>query len=647
MKARIEIRDVGGLKGQHAFELSTGRAWLFKGSNSGGKSSFVRALAAILSMPEDGDLGKFAEVEARTLGIKTEDRDPREGFVNLHSDTAEVSLAQNGKTSRYAVTQGGRFKELPTGGDPRFLLAGILSNESKILRQLKNVDSHSEPDDFKWAVNELSHASRYDEVKDILSGRLDEVENRLVVSKRRLETYENLTSKKKELEGREESIRRELDKIKTKHKGLEKQFEKQEKLNVEISNMVDTTSTLEGSVSTIQRELESMRDREKKLVKETEKKRKEISKIQLEALRDDTEKREREIEEKVSELIEERASLDGILNLLVTASSGIGKAAKSDITCPLCEKGSFSISSLEKRLRRIQKEKEDYNNKIAELNLEKRRVLQSLEEKEDKLADLKEDLAQLLDDQDSIKDIIEQRSSSISGDLDKIDKYKQRIEDAKQKMRDLTKELGPEHKEVKNLLDEYQNEFEAVLREIGEANRGIEEASVELVGKVLKPGMAIDVLDDWKQYLEDSIDYCRRRAEEQRQMAASEFNKNVESMMKTLGFKEFRTIMLDKNYRLYVERLDPKTKKYKAQQAKTLSTSEKLSIALILQIALKETYIPEVPFFIVDDIMEDLDDERKDVMMRYLADKAKEKDWCVLITKLVDGLKEPELATTS
>ncbi|MCK4443863.1 MAG: hypothetical protein KAW09_04930 [Thermoplasmata archaeon] len=647
MKARIKIRDVGGLRGEHAYELSSGNVWLLRGSNSGGKSSFVRGLAAILSMPEDGDLGKFAEVEARTLGIKTEDRDPREGFVNLHSDVAEVSLSQNGKTSKYVVTQGGKFKELPVGGDPRFLLAGILSNESKILRQLKNVDSYSEPDDFKWAVNELSYASRYDEIEDTFSGKLDDVENRLVVSRRRLETFEILTSRKRELEDKEGDVRSELDGIKVKHKGLEKQFDKQEKLNEEISNLVDTTSTLEGSVSAVHRELEAARKKEEKMAKEINKKKKEMSRIQLDALRKDTDKKEREIEEQVSGLIEERASLDGILNLLVTASSGIGKTTKTEVKCPLCEKGSFSPTSLKKRLGKIEKEKEDYNRRIADLNLEKRRMLQSLEKREDELSDLKGDLAQLYDDQNSTRDSIEARSSSISGDLDKIEKYKERIADAKRKMRDLSEELGPEHKEVKDLLDKYQNEFEAVLKEVGEVNRGIEETSMELMGKVMKPGVAIEVLNDWKSYLEECIDYCRRRAEEQRQMAASEFNKNVESMMKTLGFKEFRTIMLDKNYRLYVERLDPKTKKYKAQQAKTLSTSEKLSIALILQIALKETYIPDVPFFIVDDIMEDLDDERKEVLMKYLADKAKEKDWCVLVTKLVDGLKKPELAAAS
>lgn len=93
--------------------------------------------------------------------------------------------------------------------------------------------------------------------------------------------------------------------------------------------------------------------------------------------------------------------------------------------------------------------------------------------------------------------------------------------------------------------------------------------------------------------------------------------------------------MLNRDYRLYVERLDTKTGEYVFQQVKTLSTSEKLSISLILQAALKETYIPDVPFFVLDDIIEDFDGDRREEILEYLTEKAKENDWFIVITKLV------------
>ena len=74
------------------------------------------------------------------------------------------------------------------------------------------------------------------------------------------------------------------------------------------------------------------------------------------------------------------------------------------------------------------------------------------------------------------------------------------------------------------------------------------------------------------------------------------FNQNIESLIKKLGFKEFRSIKLNDNYQLYVERLDESSGEYVLQQVKTLSTSEKSAISLILQIALKQMYIPDLDF---------------------------------------------------
>jgi len=64
MKDRLSIQDVGGLKGRWEFNLESGKLNLLESRNSGGKTSAVRALVAVLSMPDDRDLGKFAYNEA-------------------------------------------------------------------------------------------------------------------------------------------------------------------------------------------------------------------------------------------------------------------------------------------------------------------------------------------------------------------------------------------------------------------------------------------------------------------------------------------------------------------------------------------------------------------------------------------------------
>jgi DNA repair exonuclease SbcCD ATPase subunit len=85
---------------------------------------------------------------------------------------------------------------------------------------------------------------------------------------------------------------------------------------------------------------------------------------------------------------------------------------------------------------------------------------------------------------------------------------------------------------------------------------------------------------------------------------------------------------------LYVERLDPKTSNYVFQPVNTLSESEKLSIALILQVALKETYMPDIPFFILDGVVQDFDEDRRAKVMDYLRGKSEERDWFIVVTQL-------------
>ena len=109
--------------------------------------------------------------------------------------------------------------------------------------------------------------------------------------------------------------------------------------------------------------------------------------------------------------------------------------------------------------------------------------------------------------------------------------------------------------------------------------------------------------------LDKGIKFAQKRADEQRKKATQEFNQNIQKFMIELGFKEFRDVALNNEYRLYIERLDTKTGRYVFQQVKTLSTSEKLAIAIVLQMALKETYLPDIPFMLIDDVISDFDDD--------------------------------------
>jgi len=171
MKAKLSVDNVGGLKGHNQYEFESGKLSIIEASNASGKSSLVKALASVLSMPSDGEMTPFVTEEAKQIGIKSDEKSHQEGFVNLHAKMAEVQLDLGKEKISYKVDKDGKWYELPLIGNESFLLAGILSKDCKVLRQLRAGD-----DDFNWAVTYLSFAKYYDQVKDLAVSRKELIE---------------------------------------------------------------------------------------------------------------------------------------------------------------------------------------------------------------------------------------------------------------------------------------------------------------------------------------------------------------------------------------------------------------------------------------------------------------------------------------
>src|SRR5271157_4928938 len=140
MKASLEVTDVGGLRGSRSFALEPGKVNVIESANSAGKTSLVHALISVLSCPRNGEFSERIEKEAQRLGIKTDPENPREGFVNVYADEATAKLVIDGKAEEYTVKKNGTPTAVPKNGDERFLLSGVLSSDSRILRQLRGLD---------------------------------------------------------------------------------------------------------------------------------------------------------------------------------------------------------------------------------------------------------------------------------------------------------------------------------------------------------------------------------------------------------------------------------------------------------------------------------------------------------------------------
>ena len=138
----------------------------------------------------------------------------------------------------------------------------------------------------------------------------------------------------------------------------------------------------------------------------------------------------------------------------------------------------------------------------------------------------------------------------------------------------------------------------------------------------------IEWLDKVTGYFQEK--YMRRMTN-----ARHRFNSNVTKAFQNLGLKGFENVFLDQDFMLHVMREGSIQ-----QPVETLSASEKLTISIILMLAAKETFLPNFPFFIVDELTLSYDPERFWRIMNYI----KRRVPYVIVTSLTSSLTDkPEV----
>jgi len=640
MKAELIIENVGGLRGKNIYQFESGKLNIIKASNSGGKTSLIRGLTSILSTPRDGQYHIYFLKEAQKLGIKTDERDPRESFVNIHSKSAKVELKYEENSEIYEVDKGGDFLKLPNNGDQKFLLSGVLSGNTKILRQLDGVDEENEPDDFYWAVTKLSYADKYDEINSFLKTLKEDINGKKTLAEKKIEEISDLELEKNKLEKDFEDIENELIRLAPKfRKASPDLIAKRNETRRRIEDRKKGLGEIEGNLSVKNKEIEIKNKEIENIEKEIRSITKKLKEMDLENFKKIKEKKIDEINKEIETLKRKRNEIDGVLNLFQTAQIELRKS-KGEVKCPLCNNGTISFDLITKKLDNLRNEKNSINAKILESSEEKNRLTKDFEKKEEEKKQLEKNLENKNGEKRNVEiEINKTLKISIEQFNYEIKRIKNKIEEDNEKLTKLRQGISPIDEEINRKYTEKEDEKASITNRISDILKELKQTSIEMHGITAEPRKAKKICEEWLEFISKHIEHCKNRAEEQRREASEKFNLNIKKLMDSLGFEEFRTVKLNNEYKLYVERLNPKTGDYVFQQVKSLSTSEKLSMALILQLALKETYIPNIPFFILDDIIEDFDDDRREKIFNYLERKAKDTGWFLIITKLVEEEK--------
>jgi len=629
MKAKVELQNVGGIRGRIAFELGRGKVNEVVAPNAMGKTSFVRGLSAVLSAPFRDE---FIINEAINLGIKGERGSKWEEIVNIYEDFAKISITLDGDVKEYIVHKDGTVKKAPFG-DERFLLAGLLTGECKTIRQLLTGD-----DKFDWIVSKLSRANFYETFYRDVKEERETIESRKGEVERKIQEIAEKLKEKEELEKQRDTVSMSLEEIK-KRLDIEKQklLEKRKKLNVEINKLKEDVEIRKGELRRKEKEKEELErgiKKDKEIIKKLDK---EIASIDIDKIRREVEKKRNEIDNKINELKNQRDEYRGSVNLFQDVLLEMERGKKEESLCPVCHKSKITIKEIKAAVGEYEEKVRNINSQITKLNIEKEKENQKIIEEERKKAERERRASELVKSikykESNLKRInaeIPQIKADISKKSENINKMTEELKILETKTKDEDEALNNEIKQLEQTLND-------ISEKIGNIKGFVEEYKKEKVGSVwVDPSVAEKMYSKWLTFLDVLMNYLREMIHEHRERARTRFNQQIKELMNILEFTEFDQVALTADdYRLVVFR-----KGFVNQPIRTLSMSEKYAIATLLQITLKETYLPDIPFFVIDEVILSFDENRKRKIFADLNEQAKQNNWFVIVTRLSEDVNK-------
>lgn len=642
MSITLEIENIGGLRGKQHFSFRNGTVNIIESPNASGKTSIIKSLAAILSLPSKS---YSASEEMVRLGLKASSPGEPDPLINIYEDSASIRLRMNDEEifSRFQ-----RWKEpfVDPEGNENFVFAGLLTRESRVVRQLAEGN-----DNFMWIVDTMSAVPSYEQARNLVSQFLVEasthldqmeqkkkqahqLESELLVFVREQETvkaeYENAEKElqAKPLADREKGIismnLSQQEKEKEKEiKDLETEAQKAEqaflKPSMELGSVNYDCEKLEQQMNALQNDLGRFPESA------------DIKKI--------LEQADRIERQDVPNAREERGKKVGVFNLLDSVLNTIGSERQP--LCPVCGSSDLDADKLAKQKDELKRQVAELDKKISGLIGETQRMKNEAsraenerKEKEAELGKIRSELQQKMYVRKELKTNLEHPKRVLESKKSDVHRAILELGEIRRELREVEERIKETEIGRRGLISRREALGQRLLlaEKNGEqVSKQLEQSSMVVIrGIPSSIDRAETLYKRWVGSLGTVAKYLDEKMSEQRQGAAKRFNAEISKLVKTLHFDEFDEVSLSEQaYNLQVVR-----KGGYPQTVTSLSGSERDAIAAILQIAVKETYFRKIPFFIIDDVMLDFDETRLNKIYQYLAELAKKSNCCLVVTKL-------------
>lgn len=651
MKLEVVLSDIGPFAGKHRFVLNSDKINVVEAPNASGKSSFIKGLAASLGLPSKS---RMSHEVAKRLGLLPSTPDGRNPLVNILASQGAIELVSN-EYSRALTAPAHGLPRVNPAGDDRFLITGLLLRESEIVRSL---DEGS--DDFSWLVSSLSLSSAYENAKRIVEEHQMEARDNVEAIRERQQSVSKLVPKIDEAERRREAKRKERKSLESKLKevlkpdpSIEKEMERLAKKRDDKEQSIKELRTRIGQAdvarSQAERELHSFEGDISRLESSLEQLQSKLKRLPSRQEIDEAQKEARELRRTaIPDLRQEYGRLEYDVKLLEQAEKGIHDSGT--VPCPLCTRvkakpiGSIPRTNFEAAL-------EDARDKYRNLQAELARKIQKAEELEGLGLDAERRSEKLKEEQKRVVAELGMKKAHVTQARPTLDNTLKILNTDQSALEKEMAELSEAESGLKKLRQQYGGDkrqqvamqfsrIEADLREIdGEISRFEKELAgnktVEVKGRMMETEEALSVFQNWFDILTKVILGIDEAILHQRQGAAKAFNDHAMRLVGRMEFGGLQVWIDEHTYKLRVQRRSGD--KLVDQLVSSLSTSERHALASVLTLAAKEAYAPEIPFFLVDEVILDFDSRRLNAFLSYLRESALSKGHFVVISRLGEG----------
>lgn len=598
---KIEVENVGGFQGIAKFELEKGLN-LIVAPNATGKTSFVRALE-LMALPNDELKGKghymnlivdSARGQARVKLIDTETKERRFRRVGDSLTCVEGNPFFSGET------------KVPT-------VCFAVPGNALIARMLAG-----EP--IREYVEELSDSLIYENAVAILGSFRRDLDRQHRIFRDdliRLEQLQDnlqkeegdLLQKKKELENLpkidEKAI---LDDEKVRAKYDAKQAEKR-RINDHVHSLQTELQDLQSGIEELTLEIKRFENRRSEIGRDQKRINAELDKVVKEL---------RDTKSEKTAFQQQLAKIDDQLRIVNDNFQKRRKYGEEE-RCQACGQP-LTLEKLQKWEKELRKSQEDFRKKL-------RAVKRTIEDLQDEEQRLHRDLQELQKVNDQLKSKERTRATRESQRSKKQNEHA----DSKKESNELAKEL---EKIWANIDEESLKLFQQIsqlqdrIRDRETRINGMKRRIRELTARTAEADRIVEKIE----FVDAATQHMSRRKLEVMESVREAFDQNIDEIYSKLGFRDFESIEIAKDYTIYIKRPgyeDP-------WPLDALSTSERITLALTFLVAGKQEYLPDFPFFILDELVTSYDPGRTEQLKEYLANVA---DY-VLLTQLA---KEEEV----